>query len=93
MEESGTIEFVRNVVIASVCGHLRGVGGKPCFRLLSGTSRVRIAPGSPKSPFLKQKAANSSLLTKAGAFLFLSGFFANEFKHPVSRLPTILPDF
>ena len=47
MEETGTIEFVRNAVIASVCGHSRGIGGKPCFRLLSGTSRVRIAPGSP----------------------------------------------
>ena len=50
MEETGTIEFVRNAVIASVCGHSRGIGEKPCFRLLSETPRVRIAPGAPKSP-------------------------------------------
>lgn len=61
--------------------------------LLSGTSRVRIAPGSPKSPFLKQKAANSSLLTKAGAFLFLPGPSANRFRGFVCRSPTFLPDF
>ena len=47
MEETGTIEFVRNAVIASVCGHSRGIGGKPCFRLLSGRPWVRIPPGVP----------------------------------------------
>ena len=47
MEETGTIEFVRNAVIASVCGHSRGIGGKPCFRLLSDRPWVRIPPGSP----------------------------------------------
>jgi hypothetical protein len=67
--------------------------GKRFFDLLSGTSRVRIAPGSPKSPFLKQKAANSSLLTKAGAFLFLLVLSANRFRGFVCRLPTFLPDF
>ena len=84
---------VRNPVTARLHGTSGNSKGERFFDLLSGTSRVRIAPGSPKSPFLKQRAANSSLLTKAGAFLFLSGLFANEFKHPVSRLPTILPDF
>ena len=49
MEETGTIEFVRNAVIASVCGHSRGIGGKPCFRLLSDRPWVRIPPGSPFS--------------------------------------------
>ena len=47
MEETGTIEFVRNAVIASVCGHSKGIGGKPCFRLLSGRPWVRIPPGVP----------------------------------------------
>ena len=79
MEETGTIEFVRNAVIASVCGHSRGIGGKPCFRLLSDRPWVRIPPGSPKSPLLKQKAANSSLLTQAGAVLFMRDPSANRF--------------
>lgn len=70
--------------------YLSRIEGPPPKRNVARSNRAGIAK---KSPLLKQKAANSSLLTKAGAFLFLSGLFANEFKHPVSRLPTILPDF
>ena len=87
------VKIVRNPVMVRLKGTSGNSKGEHFFDLLSDRPWVRIAPGSPKSPFLKQKAANSSLLTKAGAFLFLSGLFANEFKHPVSRLPTILPDF
>ena len=65
MEETGTIEFVRNAVIASVCGHSRGIGGKPCFRLLSERPRVRIAPGA----FME--TPQSHLIA---VFSFISGF-------------------
>ena len=84
---------VRNPVTARLHGTSGNSKGERFFDLLSGTSRVRIAPGSPKSPFLKQKAANSSLLTKAGAFLFLPGLSANRFRLPAGSLPTFLPDF
>ena len=60
MEETGTIEFVRNAVIASVCGHSRGIGGKPCFRLLSGRPWVRIPPGVQK---IRQEQQNVENLT------------------------------
>ena len=42
-----TTEIVRNPVIASICGHLEGTEGEHFFVLLSGTPRVRIAPGAP----------------------------------------------
>ena len=88
-----TVKIVRNPVMARLKGTSGNSKGEHFFDLLSGTSRVRIAPGSPKSPFLKQKAANSSLLTKAGAFLFQPGRFANKIRDPVCRLLTFLPDF
>jgi len=43
---------------------------------------------------LKQKAANNSLLTKAGAFLFLPGLSANRFRHHSDRSGTLtLPEY
>ena len=69
--------------------YLSRIEGPPPKRNVARSNRAGIA----KKPVFEAKAANSSLLTKAGVFLFQPGLFANEFKHPVSRLPTILPDF
>ena len=70
--------------------YLSRIEGLPPKQNVARSNRAGIAK---KSPLLKQKAANSSLLTKAGAFLFLPGPSANRFRGFVCRLPTFLPDF
>ena len=90
MEETGTIEFVRNAVIASVCGHSRGVGGKPCFRLLSDRPWVRIPPGSPfclpDLTDLPQKGGSEA----GGIFLFQD---TAKHKKSANRRCPLLADF
>ena len=70
--------------------YLSRIEGPPPKRNVARSNRAGIAK---KSPLLKQKAANSSLLTKAGAFLFQQDTSANRFRGSVCRLPTFLPDF
>ena len=56
--------------------YLSRIEGPPPKRNVARSNRAGIA----KKPVFGAKAANSSLLTKAGAFLFLPGPSANKFR-------------
>ena len=73
-----TVKIVRNPVMARLKGTSGNSKGEHFFDLLSDRPWVRIPPGSPKSPLLKRKAANSSLLTKTGAFLFFEALLLTD---------------